>query len=292
MSVDQPGFLRHIKACNSNVTEPLLPWVMDDSVVGWLRPELARRLSAFSELLRVDTDRVSLHPEFASFDARSDVLRTLASWLFEEGDLPTLMDEPYPVTGAGREAACCVIDRAAAAPFGVRAFGQHVNGFVRKDGQLYMWLGRRAQDRLIFPGYLDNMVAGGLPHGISMEENLLKEGMEEAAVPASIMRQARSVGAITYNRITERGLRPDTLYCYDLELSTGFVPQNTDGEVEEFLFLPVGEVVRLVRETDEFKLNCNLVLIDFFIRHGYIEPDDPEFLQIVVELRQPLGLQR
>lgn len=33
--------------------------------------------------------------------------------------------------------------------------------------------------------------------------------------------------------------------------------------------LPISEVARLVRETTDFKTNCNLVIIDFLIRHGY-----------------------
>jgi hypothetical protein len=40
-----------------------------------------------------------------------------------------------------------------------------------------------------------------------------------------------------------------------------------------------------VRDTDEFKYNCNLVLIDFFVRHGLLSADDPEFVPIVAGLR-------
>jgi 8-oxo-dGTP pyrophosphatase MutT (NUDIX family) len=119
--------------------------------------------------------------------------------------------------------------------------------------------------------------------------NLVKECAEEAGMPPELARQARPVGALSYNRLTERGFRPDVLYCYDLELSEEFRPLNTDGEVEEFLLLPLVEVARLVRETDEFKLNCNLVVIDFLIRHGFIGPDSPEYLDLVQGLRVPLG---
>ena len=152
-----------------------------------------------------------------------------------------------------------------------------------------MWLGRRARDRLIYPGCLDNMVAGGLPWQISLEENLLKECQEEAGLPVELVRQAVPTGMVSYNRVAERGYRPDVLYCYDLELSPGFVPQNTDGEVESFILLPVQEVARLVRETDEFKLNCNLVVIDFLLRHGYVDPEDDEYLELAIGLRSALN---
>jgi len=97
------------------------------------------------------------------------------------------------------------------------------------------------------------------------------------------------VGVVSYNRVARRGYRPDVLYCYDLELSADFEPRNTDGEVESFSLLPLEEVARLVRETDEFKLNCNLVIIDFLIRHGFLRPDEPEYLQLNLGLRRSPG---
>ena len=124
---------------------------------------------------------------------------------------------------------------------------------------------------------------------MDLMDNLVKEGWEEAALPPGLVRQATAVGAVTYNRVAERGYRPDVLYCYDLELSTEFVPQNTDGEVEEFMLLPIEEVARLVWETEDFKLNCNLVIIDFLLRHGYIAPENPDYLDLITGLRPPLG---
>jgi 8-oxo-dGTP pyrophosphatase MutT (NUDIX family) len=131
------------------------------------------------------------------------------------------------------------------------------------------------------------MVAGGLPHGLSLEENLVKEAAEEAAVPEQLAQNAVPVGAISYNRITQRGFRRDVLYCYDLEVPDDFVPCNMDGEVEEFMLLPLGEIAEIVRETDDFKLNCNLVVIDFLIRHGWLGPESPEYLALVTGLRNP-----
>ena len=52
--------------------------------------------------------------------------------------------------------------------------------------------------------------------------------------------------------------------------------------------LPLAEVAALVHDTDEFKLNCNLVVIDFLIRHGWLDPQAPEYLNLVMGLRQPV----
>lgn len=283
------SYLRHIHACNTPVTEPFLPWYLNGDLVGWLRPAFARHLAAYPKVFRMDAGAVHLHPGLTDFAVRSAALAIVAGELAARGVVPRLMDEPYPVTAGGRDQAQCMVDRAVAPFFGVRSFGQHLNGFVRRDGAILMWLGRRARDRLVFPGALDNMVAGGLPHGIALLDNLVKECHEEAGIPAQLARGAQAVGALSYNRVSERGFRPDVLYCYDLELPGDFAPCNTDGEVEEFLLLPLDEVARIVRETDEFKLNCNLVVIDFLIRHGRIGPDAPDYLDLVIGLRRPLG---
>jgi hypothetical protein len=78
------------------------------------------------------------------------------------------------------------------------------------------------------------------------------------------------------------------MFCYDLELPEDFEPRCTDGEVETFYRLPVAEVIEIVQETEEFKLNCNLVIIDFLVRHGLISQEDMHYVAIVQGLRSPL----
>ena len=81
-------------------------------------------------------------------------------------------------------------------------------------------------------------------------------------------------------------LKPDVMTCFDLEMPADFTPRANDGEVEAFELWPVQRVFETVRDTNQFKYNCNLVLIDFFVRHGLIAADDPTFVAIVAGLRQ------
>jgi hypothetical protein len=55
--------------------------------------------------------------------------------------------------------------------------------------------------------------------------------------------------------------------------------------VEEFMLWPVQRVAELVASTTEFKINCNLVIIDFMVRHGLLDPAQPGYLQLVQGLR-------
>ena len=78
------------------------------------------------------------------------------------------------------------------------------------------------------------MVAGGLPYSLGLQENLVKECEEEAGVPEGLARKAVPVGAVSYSRVAQRGLRRDVLYCYDLELPEDFEPVNTDDQYWAF----------------------------------------------------------
>jgi hypothetical protein len=64
-------------------------------------------------------------------------------------------------------------------------------------------------------------------------------------------------------------LKQDSLFCYDLELPVDFKPTPVDGEVESFELQPIDWVLRKVAEggVHGYKPNCNLVIIDFFIRY-------------------------
>jgi hypothetical protein len=125
-------------------------------------------------------------------------------------------------------------------------------------------------DKLLDPGKLDHIVAGGVPAGLGLAETLVKEAGEEASIPPELAAAAVHVGAIGYAMERAEGLRRDWLHCYDLELPEDFIPEAADGEVEAFELWPLGRVVETVRDTDDFKFNVNLVLIDLFIRHGVI----------------------
>ena len=120
-------------------------------------------------------------------------------------------------------------------------------------------------------------MAGGQPYGLTLEENLVKECDEEASIPASFALGAVPTGSVSYRMETEDGLRSDTLFTYDLELPADFEPVANDGEVAWFQRWPVERIMAKVRDEPEaFKFNVPLVLIDFFVRHGLLGPEEPD----------------
>ena len=153
------------------------------------------------------------------------------------------------------------------------------------NGGLKMWVGKRAADKETAPGKLDHIVAGGQPFGLGVRENLIKEAWEEAGIPAELAARAAATGAVSYRCERPEGLRDDVMFCYDLELPADFTPVNTDGEVESFALWPIEEVLARVRDTEDFKFNVNLVVIDLAIRLGLIAPDDTGYQEIWQGLR-------
>ncbi|MGH7213050.1 MAG: NUDIX hydrolase, partial [Acetobacteraceae bacterium] len=162
------------------------------------------------------------------------------------------------------------VDRGALPVLGIEAVGVHVNGLVQRTDGVHLWVARRAADKALDTGKLDHVVAGGVPAGLTAAETLVKEAAEEAAIPPELARRALPVGTITYAMERPEGLRRDILRCYDLALPTGFSPRAADGEVESFELWPLTRVLAVVRETDDFKFNVNLVLIDLFLRRVLI----------------------
>ncbi|MCO5612737.1 hypothetical protein L7F22_067006 [Adiantum nelumboides] len=167
----------------------------------------------------------------------------------------------------------------------------HRNGFsVDKMGRKYLWVARRSMTKQTFPGMLDHVVAGGQPVGLSCRKMLSKNAMKKLAFPWKLQR----VSAVSYEDVDFVRLKRDVLFCYDLELpriSNHIIKvwimrslQNglktaifalmlafiVDGEVDSLNLLPISEVEKMLRESEAYKPNCALVVIDFLIRHGII----------------------
>lgn len=280
------SFLDRIAACNNADLARFRPFHAGGVQVGHVYPRFAERLATFPDVFQVDGQGVAMVPHLDTPAKRDAAIDRATRQLAADGFIKGWRDERYPIVPlAGAGAPVMTMERAAVPHFGARAFGVHMNGFVRKPDGLHLWVGRRAKDRPAYPGMLDNTVAGGIPAGLSVLETLVKECGEEAAIPPALARQAVAVGAITYNYEADGGLRPDVQYCYDLELQPDFTPHNADGEIAEFMLWPAARVAETVRDTAQFKFNCNLVIIDFLIRHGLIAPEHPDYLALCRGLR-------
>lgn len=280
------SYLDHIRACNRRDLTAFRPFRVGGALAGHVRHDMAEAIRSAADVFRVGPDDVVLSPGLRTFDERTAAVADVLKKLEKSGIMTPWRSEPYAVTITPGGPPLFAIERAAVALFGIRAYGVHLNGYVRTGNRISLWIARRSRTKQTYPGMLDNAVAGGLPYGLTARECLVKECEEEAGIPKDWAASAPAVGAITYTGTMPEGLRRDVLYCYDLELPADFHPECRDGELESFTLMPLEDVAAIVRDTAQFKFNCNLVIIDFLVRHGVIAPDEPDYVAIVKGLHQ------
>ena len=246
------GFWRHFAACNNAILPgSRLPFSVAGQTVGFVTPGVAQWLGC---------------------TAVTAAELPAIGWRMAQAGLCQWRAEAFDVRAQPAGPSLATVDRGALPLLGIEAVGVHLNGLVQRDDGLYLWVGRRAANKKLDPGKLDHIVAGGVPAGLTAAETLLKEAAEEAGLPANLVAGAAQCATIQYAMERPEGLRRDRLHCYDLYLPETFAPRPVDGEVASFELWPMPRVVQTVRDTDQFKFNVNLVLIDLFVRLGLIPP--------------------
>ena len=276
--------LARIAACHKHDLARFRPFLVAGERLGYVRHDLAREFGRFPSVFTAEDDALSVKDHLAQFDSRTAAINTVAQELVERGIVTGWRNELFPVAPRYGAPPLFDLERALVPVLGVKAYGVHLNGYVRDGDRILLWVGKRADDRPIEPGKLDHLVAGGLPSHISPFDNLMKEAAEEASIPKELARRARPAGAIAYRMELGGHLRDDTLFVYDLELPRDFTPRNHDGEIASFRLMPLDQVEEILAATEAFKFNVGLVIIDFMIRMGHLTPERDDYCDLALAL--------
>lgn len=275
-----PGALmRRIVACHSPfVPGRFLPVRLGAAAVGWARPALVPALARLDPATSA-AGAIALPeaPERLEALTRAMAEVGLMRWRGEAFDVLATPDGP----------ALSRIDRGALPVFGLLARGAHLNGLVRRPEGVFLWVARRAAHRALDPGKLDHLAAGGVAAGYSPHETLVKEAGEEAAIPPELAARAQPRARLAYSMERHEGLRRDLIHGFDLDLPEEFAPHAADGEAESFALWPLAQALARVRETEDFKFNVALVLIDLGLREGLIPPASAEAQTLRTALDAP-----
>ncbi len=202
---------------------------------------------------------------------RSRVFGDICLSLRDDGLIPGWRDEPFPVLGPQLHS-LAVVERAAARFFGLLTFGAHCTGYVAGPGRrpTHLWIARRSQDKPTDPGLCDNMIGGGMSHGQSLRGTLVREAWEEAGLPAAEMARATEGRLIALDRDVPDGLLNEWIQSYDIELPDGLAPANRDGEVAEFMKMPIADALALAAG-EQMTVDASLVTLDFALRRGLLD---------------------
>ena len=250
---------------------------------GWIDDFRAERLAAFDDVFAVRDEEIAFSRRLDTAAARTAALDRVARALATDGLLTAWRDERYAVTPEFGAAPWFDLERAAARYFGIHTYAAHVNGLVRRDGEIAMWIARRSTTKSIDPDMLDNLVGGGIAAGQSVASTVVKEAWEEAGIVAAAAALAQPAGAIHVCREQPDGLQRETIFVHDLWLPPDFVPAGQDGEVVAHRLMPLSDVGPLIANDegpDVVTADAALVMLDCLLRHGAIAPDAPGYLAL------------
>ncbi|KAJ1548705.1 hypothetical protein HK405_000389 [Cladochytrium tenue] len=311
---------------------PAVPVVVAGAVVGAIAwPAVLARLRQHPDVFVVNPDGVQfrddLLPTTATRSAALDAVLRAWRGLDAFACLRGWREERYsvwapaatavgslPDSDEGEVEVVLEIERSASGLFGMRHYGCHVNGYVvdAASGRLSMWIAKRSPTKQTYPGMLDNLAAGGMPHGSDPLATAARECFEEAGVvvqqllqqphlesssspsllssqPPELLPRLTPVSVVSFMLLSPtRGLIPDTEFVYDLRLPAEFVPACTDGEVAGFSLMGLDEVVAHLA-AGAFMPESGLVVVDFLLRHGLVDPSsEPDYARVAQGLRRPL----
>ncbi|KAL4228799.1 hypothetical protein ACF0H5_011839 [Mactra antiquata] len=289
--------LRSVKELNNfnykddNSTTGNVGFYINELKVGILVPEVIHELENYPdtfEFTRQDNKivKVCLNKKHVSVEERSLAMKLVLDDLRQKDKFFTLRgwrNETYPIYYTFHESALLHMERSGCALFGVIQYGVHINGYTYKNGEMMMWIGRRSKTKQTYPNMLDNMCAGGLASGLGVTECAIKECQEEGSVDDESLTKLKPVGSVSYCFRDKRGILPEQQFVYDLEVSPSFIPKNADGEMQNFSLFTVKEIQDLII-AGEFKPNCAMVIINFLIRHGYMNADNCAHYPYIVEM--------
>jgi 8-oxo-dGTP pyrophosphatase MutT (NUDIX family) len=248
---------------------PRVPFAIDGVAVGSVATAHLGALRAWPQWLAVDERGVQLIAT-----RRDSALAVINAALRAQGLILAWRDETYAILTRLGDPPLALIERATARFWGTLTFGAHANGYVADAAgrPTHLWIARRALSKATDPGKLDNLVGGGVPHGQSPFEALVREGYEEAGLPAELMRRAVPGRVIDVACDIAEGFMHEQLHGFDLCLPAGVVPVNQDGEVAELRCLPAEEAIGLAAG-DAMTVDASLVTLDFALRHKLLATD-------------------
>jgi 8-oxo-dGTP pyrophosphatase MutT (NUDIX family) len=249
---------------------PRVPLLVEGVRVGSVAAAHLPRLAAWSQWIAVAEAAPAPRPQVqlvAPRAARDEALASMNAALRDEGLIRAWRDEPFSLFNPQDGRVLATFERASARFWGTLTLGAHANGFVADAAgrPTHLWIARRAWNKATDPGCLDNLIGGGVPHGQTPLETVVREGWEEAGLQPAQMQRLTAGRVIELDRDVPEGRQFERLHVYDLELEPGVVPANQDGEVAEILRVPVAEAAELAL-SGQMTVDAALVTLDFLLR--------------------------
>jgi len=169
------GYVQYLNNYSNNLRDIMIPFEIGGEIVGYVSPAFYEHLFSYSTVFQIaNTDGKHDKLQFTSRIEQSlcssvvcDDFNQVNEDLRRKGIIRGWRDELLPVTVSFSGAPKLLIERAACPYYGLKAYGVHVNGFVRDAASsrvASMWVAKRAATKSTWPGMLDHIAAGATSH--------------------------------------------------------------------------------------------------------------------------------
>jgi 8-oxo-dGTP pyrophosphatase MutT (NUDIX family) len=250
-------------------TGPRVGFHVDGRPVGSVAQLDVGVLSDWPQWIALDGGGVQL---LARPHERSKAFASINAGLRERGLIRAWRDESFGLVDPASGVTLATLERASMRFWGALTRGAHCNGFQADEAgrPARLWIARRSPHKAVDPGRLDNLIGGGIAHGQTPGEALVREGWEEAGLGPHCMREARPGSVIRIDCDVPEGRVVEHIHVFDLELPLHVVPRNQDGEVAEFRLMSVAEAVACAAE-GAMTVDAALVTLDFLLRRRLLD---------------------
>jgi 8-oxo-dGTP pyrophosphatase MutT (NUDIX family) len=243
---------------------PRVPLWAGESVIGSVEPDFLHQIAlqpladAHHPLLKEE------HPERLGWRLMGDVttsLNQIAVALHEAGLAGAWRDEQLAVPDQfGHRKG--TVERAAVRPLGITTLAVHLVG-QSPDGRF--WVQQRAFNKSNDPGLWDTLMGGMVSAADTVETALARETWEEAGLHVAELHGMRYGGRLTTRRPATDGKGAgyvvEDIDWYVCTVPEGLVPDNQDGEVEQFRLMGAEELLAALQR-GEFTTEAALILSD------------------------------
>lgn len=234
-------FSRHWRDHTSHPATQFLPLLINGAAAGHVHQAhgqaiaeaMASAFAAHGELRFFSGSHLEL--DLAADHNHDDAFSALAHNLAKQGLVKGWRDE-WQWVGTAEQAQIARAERALFKTLGLQTQAIHVHV---ENVQGLVWAAVRAESKHENPGMLDNLAAGGVAGGESVQTTLWRELQEEAGLCEDDLDAPKALytedNALLVSRpLLHGGWHHEKIHLFKACLKPGKLPRNTDGEVQSF----------------------------------------------------------
>ncbi len=244
---------------------------INDRYVGYIKSNIKNFiLEYFSDFFMENNNEIISKYSNISFDASTKLFQNISNTLLNHKIIPYLRNEYILVTDFTLSNKIMKVDRSIGHLFGFIGCGIHVNVFVKKEKEYFLWVSKRGNTK-VEPFKLDSSFAGAISYGYSAMDTVIKEGKEEASLDQNITSQATYSASLAYMIEKYGGLRNDIMHIFNLEVDEKVILKPYDNEAEDFYLWNCNDLQKhLIFNLEDYKYNSALSIFKFLLEKQII----------------------